>query len=467
FFFYFIFCVGCFDPFEFLSDALGLEMQEDDMLREQIRIHGAESWTAIAARFKDKTSRQCRRRWYTYLSTDCKKGGWSPEEDVLLCEKCRLNMLISPKWHLSDLVLSIPLIGVHENYVALLDAINGLNGLYCYVGPVTLSKAIWSIAELPQKRLAQKIFGNRWTEIAKVVAGRTDNAVKNRFTTLCKKRAKQEALSKENSTVCINANNKRVILQNGSVASEIFESQVPPLKKIRCKSITKAHHQHISTAQGLLIETDDWGILSRSALAMDVTKLIYINVIHRKECSQKCYQSRIGPPGSTGPTGSGRITSWLVQPEKLGTMTESSDHPPHDYPCCSSLNQFVPVGHSSLLDYNSDLTENCSRKSVGECGVEKQQLLRPPLSAVQNKKGNDHSTQQCIFNGDNMVSSEASDNTDQDPKAVALIQQQEELLSSLAAKVSDDTHQGIENAWKVREKYPIEPQIFVTAKASY
>ncbi|EPS65858.1 hypothetical protein M569_08918, partial [Genlisea aurea] len=46
-----------------------------------------------------------RRRWFTYLNSDFKRGGWSPEEDVLLCE-------------------------------------------------------------------AQKIFGNRWTEIAKVVSGR-------------------------------------------------------------------------------------------------------------------------------------------------------------------------------------------------------------------------------------------------------------------------------------------------------
>jgi hypothetical protein len=44
-------------------------------------------------------------RWYTYLNSDFKRGGWSPEEDMLLCE-------------------------------------------------------------------AQRVFGNRWTEIAKVVSGR-------------------------------------------------------------------------------------------------------------------------------------------------------------------------------------------------------------------------------------------------------------------------------------------------------
>ena len=25
-------------------------------------------------------------RWYTYLNSDFKKGGWSPKEDLLLCE---------------------------------------------------------------------------------------------------------------------------------------------------------------------------------------------------------------------------------------------------------------------------------------------------------------------------------------------------------------------------------------------
>ncbi|GMJ04717.1 myb domain protein 88 [Hibiscus trionum] len=122
--------------------------EEDDILREQISLHGTENWAIIASKFKDKTTRQCRRRWYTYLNSDFKKGGWSPEEDMLLCE-------------------------------------------------------------------AQKVFGNRWIEIAKVVSGRTDNAVKNRFSTLCKKRAKYEALAKENTASCINPNNKRILLQNG------------------------------------------------------------------------------------------------------------------------------------------------------------------------------------------------------------------------------------------------------------
>ncbi|KAL2344481.1 hypothetical protein Fmac_005766 [Flemingia macrophylla] len=139
--------------------------EEDDILREQIGIHGTENWAVIASKFKDKTTRQCRRRWYTYLNSDFKKGGWSAEEDMLLCE-------------------------------------------------------------------AQKIFGNRWTEIAKVVSGRTDNAVKNRFSTLCRKREKYAALAKENCTSYVNSNNKRIMLQHYINMDAPSESGVP-VKKMR------------------------------------------------------------------------------------------------------------------------------------------------------------------------------------------------------------------------------------------
>ncbi|VAH27765.1 unnamed protein product [Triticum turgidum subsp. durum] len=151
--------------------------QEDDVLRAQIAHHGTDKyglllfvtyWTVIATQFKDKTARQCRRRWYNYLNTECKKGGWSREEDMLLCE-------------------------------------------------------------------AQKLLGNKWTEIAKVVSGRTDNAVKNRFSTLCKRRAKDDELFEENGTVCSNASAKRVLTQSGGVTCAAPGSS-PPIKNMSsCK----------------------------------------------------------------------------------------------------------------------------------------------------------------------------------------------------------------------------------------
>ena len=42
----------------------------------------------------------------------------------------------------------------------------------------------------------QHKYGNRWCEIAKVVEGRTDNAVKNRFNSNLKKRLNEPKFSK-------------------------------------------------------------------------------------------------------------------------------------------------------------------------------------------------------------------------------------------------------------------------------
>uniref|UniRef100_A0A1D1YW43 Myb-related protein B n=1 Tax=Anthurium amnicola TaxID=1678845 RepID=A0A1D1YW43_9ARAE len=164
--------------------------QEDDLLREQVGIHGTENWTSIASQFKDKTGRQCRRRWYTYLNAECKKGGWSPEEDMILCE-------------------------------------------------------------------AQKIFGNRWTEIAKVVSGRTDNAVKNRFTTLCKKRAKQDAMSKENHCPYPTSDSENFLFQKGCITTVPSESS-STLKKIRYQiaNLKQSHGVNPESLGGETLSTD-------------------------------------------------------------------------------------------------------------------------------------------------------------------------------------------------------------------
>ncbi|PNY02469.1 MYB transcription factor, partial [Trifolium pratense] len=224
--------------------------EEDDILRDQIGIHGTENWAIIASKFKDKTTRQCRRRWYTYLNSDFKKGGWSPEEDMLLCE-CEFDSVMTKQVIINSTpesilppakvkpntlkrILSASLVPMKshlfciKSYSSKTFVTNKTNPSSIPGGNNSWPDFTYLVAELwitkapsPGNQRAQKIFGNRWTEIAKVVSGRTDNAVKNRFSTLCKKRAKYEALAKENNVSYTNSNNKRIIFRDAESESAV------------------------------------------------------------------------------------------------------------------------------------------------------------------------------------------------------------------------------------------------------
>jgi len=136
------------------------------------------SWAIIASKFKDKTTRQCRRRygfwilmmihssyfirssalilwlmetfkppaqfwssiwclsewcfarWYTYLNSDFKKGGWSPEEDMLLCEVngCFLCSLATLLYH-SSCHSSLTSLFYNSDLTKYLEILNFI--LYC------------------------------------------------------------------------------------------------------------------------------------------------------------------------------------------------------------------------------------------------------------------------------------------------------------------------------------------------
>ncbi|OHT00376.1 Myb-like DNA-binding domain containing protein [Tritrichomonas foetus] len=57
---------------------------EDQKLMNLVNIMGTNNWDQIASILKTRTSRQCRDRYYHYLSPDLNKKQFTPEEDVIL-----------------------------------------------------------------------------------------------------------------------------------------------------------------------------------------------------------------------------------------------------------------------------------------------------------------------------------------------------------------------------------------------
>lgn len=68
---------------------------EDNCLRELVRLYGENKWDEIAAHMPERNVRQCKERWMNYLSPDLNTGAFTEEEDRLLFEKYEE---LGPRW---------------------------------------------------------------------------------------------------------------------------------------------------------------------------------------------------------------------------------------------------------------------------------------------------------------------------------------------------------------------------------
>lgn len=60
--------------------------QEDNRLRELVRVHGMKRWALIASELGGRIGKQCRERWTNHLADDISKEPWTEEEEAtLLC----------------------------------------------------------------------------------------------------------------------------------------------------------------------------------------------------------------------------------------------------------------------------------------------------------------------------------------------------------------------------------------------
>jgi hypothetical protein len=57
---------------------------EDEALRALVETNGPNDWIAIASRMPNRDSRQCKERWFHYLSPGLLQIPWNPTDDALL-----------------------------------------------------------------------------------------------------------------------------------------------------------------------------------------------------------------------------------------------------------------------------------------------------------------------------------------------------------------------------------------------
>ncbi|KAK8690957.1 hypothetical protein V6N13_074481 [Hibiscus sabdariffa] len=155
------------------SSKGGWTKEEDNLLTKAVRKCNARNWKKIAEFLPGRTDIQCFHRWQKVLNPQILKGPWTKEEDdciTMLVEKygCR-------RWSVIAKLLG------------------GRIGKQCrerwhnHLDP-SIRKDSWREEEEAILAYYHKIYGNKWTKLAELLPGRTDNAIKNHWNCSLKKK---------------------------------------------------------------------------------------------------------------------------------------------------------------------------------------------------------------------------------------------------------------------------------------
>ena len=141
------------------SNKLQWTASEDSQLSEAVKLYGENNWSEVSNCVDGKRSSQCYHRYMKTLSPRIKRGKWDLTEDI-------------------KLILGAKIFG--KNWVRVAGLIPNRTDIqcrerYCNVLSPNINSTGWSCREDIKLQLGILMWGKKWSKIARVIEGRTDN----------------------------------------------------------------------------------------------------------------------------------------------------------------------------------------------------------------------------------------------------------------------------------------------------